>query len=123
MTVAEGLGPPAAAASSAARSCISLQGQPALSAFLSSRWADDGGKAEGTAHQQCTETHLPMQRELLQMMADSEKCFLRLLPNSCCWQLVFFSLLTLWFKRGLTWSQDKIENLAVSRIQLRVGYI
>lgn len=47
----------------------------------------------------------------------------------CCQVVVagnwsFFPLLTLWFKRGLAWSQDKIENLAVvSRIQLRVGYV
>lgn len=84
MTVAEGLGPPAAVTSGAVRSCISLQGQPALSAFLSSHWAADGGTAglgaEGAVHQQCTETHLlSTQGELLQMMADSEKCFLRLL--------------------------------------------
>lgn len=96
MTVAEGLRPPAAATSSTVRSCISLQGQPAPSAFLSHHWADDGGKAgpeaEGAVHQQRTETHLlSMQRKLLQMVADSEKCFLRLLPSSCCWQLVFFS--------------------------------
>lgn len=127
MAVAEGLGPPAAATSSAVRSCISLQRQPALSTFLSSHWADDGGKAgpgaEGPAHQQCPETHLlSMQRELLPMTA--EKCFLRLLLSSCCWQLVFFSLFTLWFKRELAWNQDKIENPAVvSRTQPRVGCI
>lgn len=94
MTVAEGLGPPAVATSSAVRSCISLQGQPAFRSFISSHWADGGGKAglgaEGPVHQQCTETHLlSTQRELLQMMADIEKCFLRLLQSSCCWQLVF----------------------------------
>lgn len=76
---------------------MSLQGQPAPSAFLSSHWADDdGGKAGLGAEQQCTKTHLlSTQRELLQVMADSQKCFLRLLPSNCYWQLVLFSLLTL----------------------------
>lgn len=38
------------------------------------------------------------------------KCFLRLLSSSCCWQLGFFSLFTLWVKRGLYWNQDKTET-------------
>lgn len=65
-TVAKELGPLAAATSSAVRTCcISLQCQPALSAFLSSCCE----KAKGAFHQQCIRTHLlPMQRELLQMM-------------------------------------------------------
>lgn len=45
---------------------------------LKPRAGDDGGKAGLRAEQQCTKTHLlAMQRELLQMMADGQNCFLK----------------------------------------------
>lgn len=114
VTVAETLGPPAAATSS----CISLQDQPTWSAFPSHHRAADGGKAGLELRVQLTNNaprliYCPRRGNCCRWW---EAC--KNVSWGCCQVVaagkwVFFPLFTLWVKRGLYWNQDKTENLAV----------